>query len=789
MQSSDLPPMADSLLSRRRLGVAVLLAALIIPTVMWSGVAAAPDYEPIVLQPLVPARLLETRLGAGLITVDGQFQGIGRRAAGSTVEVLVAGRGGVPASASAVMLNVTAVKPSVNGYLTVFPCGTVMPVASSVNYAPGDVVPNAVLAKIGDGGKVCIFTLADTDLIVDVNAAVVGATAVTPLVPVRLLESRVGPGMITVDGQLQGIGRRSAGSVVEVLVAGRGGVAASASAVMLNVTAVKPSGNGYLTVFPCGTAMPVASSVNYAPGDVVPNAVLAKIGDGGKVCIFTLADTDLIVDVNGSTTQSPALIPMVPARLLETRSGPQNLTVDAQFQGIGRRPVSSTLELVVVGRAGIPSIATAVMLNVTAIKPSAAGFLTVFPCGGVMPQASNVNYVPGDVVANSVLAKIGADGKVCIFTIADTDLVVDVNAFIVYAPPMSNDGNLTPTQPGVFGRLPVAPPQSLVESLVAGVGDLESGPPASGLAHQSRPAMDLAATDSADHWFALESGFAPVRSADGQRLPEFVINEPIYGMNSVGYTTVGTGVGRLFLWRWDGVDYVQESSCSGTVVGGSMVLTAGHCLTDAAGVWWDYYSFVPGLVGLKAPAGEWWAAPDRAYRPNGFLASPPADRIAYDYGLVKFDATENDGLLLSDHVDDYGIYLDAALEVPTLVTAGYPGEGYFDLENDGWCSAGFEWCFPYQCSSNDGAWVEIGDRAAVGMGCSMNGGMSGAGIFGQIEGNWYVTSVVSRGGELRDINDVPCADRELCNWYMSNAWGPVLQAGYFDAFYDAVAAL
>ncbi|MBT5276311.1 MAG: hypothetical protein HOL78_06675 [Ilumatobacter sp.] len=45
--------------------------------------------------------------------------------------------------------------------------------------------------------------------------------------------------------------------------------------------------------------MPLASTVNYGPGDVVANAVLAKIGTGGKVCINTYADIDIVVDVTG----------------------------------------------------------------------------------------------------------------------------------------------------------------------------------------------------------------------------------------------------------------------------------------------------------------------------------------------------------------------------------------------------------------------------------------------------------------------------------------------------------
>ncbi len=82
-------------------------------------------------------------------------------------------------------------------------------------------------------------------------------------------------------------------------MAGRLGVPANASAAFLNVTAVNPGDDGYLTVFPCGTTQPIASNVNYAAGQVVPNAVLAKIGAGGKVCVFTLAATDIVIDANG----------------------------------------------------------------------------------------------------------------------------------------------------------------------------------------------------------------------------------------------------------------------------------------------------------------------------------------------------------------------------------------------------------------------------------------------------------------------------------------------------------
>jgi len=119
----------------------------------------------------------------------------------------------------------------------------------------------------------------------------------TALVPARVLETRAG--LSTVDGGAAGIGARGAGSVTEVVVAGRAGVPADASAAVLNVTVTGPDAPGYVTVYPCGTAPPTASNLNYVAGLTVPNAVITKIGTGGKICIFTQAATDLVVDVDG----------------------------------------------------------------------------------------------------------------------------------------------------------------------------------------------------------------------------------------------------------------------------------------------------------------------------------------------------------------------------------------------------------------------------------------------------------------------------------------------------------
>jgi photosystem II stability/assembly factor-like uncharacterized protein len=380
---------------------------------------------------LVPARLLETRSGPGMLTVDHLYEGGGMVPPGSVVELPVAGRGGVAGDAGSVVLNLTVTQPLAAGFVTVFPCGASRPNASTVNYLAGSTVANSVISKVGVDGKVCLFTLAATHLIVDVGVYVAsGLDSVTGVVPARLLETRSGLGMLTVDHLYEGGGVVPAGSVVELPVTGRGGVAGDAGSVVLNVTVTQPLAAGFVTVFPCGVARPLASNLNYSPGSTVANSVISKVGVDGKVCLFTSATSHLIVDVNGYVPPSVStLSSVVPSRVLETRSGPGLLTVDHLFEGGGPVPGGSVVELPVNGRGGVAADAGTVMLNVTATEAKAAGYITVFPCGGPRPLASNVNYLAGSTVANSVIVKTGDGGKVCLFSLATTHLIVDVNGY------------------------------------------------------------------------------------------------------------------------------------------------------------------------------------------------------------------------------------------------------------------------------------------------------------------------------------------------------------------------
>ncbi len=366
-----------------------------------------------------PSRLLDTRIGG--TTVDGQMAGGGPRPSGSTTVVPIAGRGGSPANATAVIANVTAVDASQSGYVTLFACDSPRPEVSTLNYGPGSTVANLALVKVSAAGTLCIYNLGTTDLLLDVTSAA-GTDVFTPLPsPARLADTR--PGASTIDGQQLGTGQRPSGSTLSVQVSGRAGVPAGSSAVVLNVTATAAQASGFLTVFACGTNRPLASNVNYTTGATAASAVFSRIGADGTICVYNEGATDVVVDIFGTLGSGYQAL-STPQRLVDTRSPAS--TVDGDFAGIGSNPAAAALRLHVAGRGGIPANASAVLLSVTAVDPVEAGYVTAHPAGAARPNASNLNHPAGATVANAVVAGLGAGGDVCLFTSAQTDLVIDV---------------------------------------------------------------------------------------------------------------------------------------------------------------------------------------------------------------------------------------------------------------------------------------------------------------------------------------------------------------------------
>ncbi|MEL0195360.1 MAG: hypothetical protein VW962_09810, partial [Acidimicrobiaceae bacterium] len=87
--------------------------------------------------------------------------------------------------------------------------------------------------------------------------------------------------------------------------------------------------------------------------------------------------------------------------------------------------------LQVAGVKGVPSDVAAVALNVTAVSTEASdvgGFVTVYPCGD-RPNTSNLNFMSGQTVPNSVIAPVSSSGKVCFYVYGKAHLLTDVSGY------------------------------------------------------------------------------------------------------------------------------------------------------------------------------------------------------------------------------------------------------------------------------------------------------------------------------------------------------------------------
>jgi hypothetical protein len=255
-------------------------------------VASAPAAGLGLYQGLTPGRICDTRAGSGTQCTGHTM------APNSTMTVQVAGLAGVPVGAVAAVLNVTATNTTQTGYLTVFPSGT-PPTASNLNWPAGATVANLVVSDLSSSGAVTIYNYAGTtDVVIDVMgyytaAGGFGAELTALPTPTRICDTRAGSGTQCTGHTM------AANSTMTVQVTGLAGVPASATAVVINVTATNTTAAGYLTVFPSGTP-PLASNLNWGAGMTVPNLVIATLSSSGAITVYNYAGTtDVVIDVLG----------------------------------------------------------------------------------------------------------------------------------------------------------------------------------------------------------------------------------------------------------------------------------------------------------------------------------------------------------------------------------------------------------------------------------------------------------------------------------------------------------
>lgn len=229
------------------------------------------------LAPSAPLRLADTRTGTGTDKVRGALVG-GKPTAVQTSTVTSR-----PAGATGVALTVTGIAGRSAGWLAAFPCDAPA-LTSVVNFEVGEIVANTAFVKLAADGTVCVQSNVALDVVLDVN----GWVAPTgdqhrAMAPTRLVDTR----------ESKGGTRLTDGATLRVDVPGK------PKAAVLSVTAVDSSTTGFVTVYPCAQARPLASNLNVNGRDTRANVVVTPTSDGA-VCIYAQRAADVVVDQFGT---------------------------------------------------------------------------------------------------------------------------------------------------------------------------------------------------------------------------------------------------------------------------------------------------------------------------------------------------------------------------------------------------------------------------------------------------------------------------------------------------------
>jgi virginiamycin B lyase len=125
-----------------------------------------------------------------------------------------------------------------------------------------------------------------------------------------------------------------------------------------------------------------------------------------------------------SLTLATSFYTVVPCRIIDTRS---------PLLGAPALEPSSTRTFQVAGKCDIPPTARSISANVTVVGPEDSGYLTLYLTASAIPPTSNLNFKPGQIRSNNMVAPLAPDGTAS-FTVLNhssgsTHFILDVNGY------------------------------------------------------------------------------------------------------------------------------------------------------------------------------------------------------------------------------------------------------------------------------------------------------------------------------------------------------------------------
>ena len=257
-----------------------------------NGYFAPPTGTALAFYPVTPCRVADTR------NSNGPFGGPSLAAGGTRSFTVPQSACGIPSTAQAYSLNMTAVPPGPLEYLTVWPAGQTQPNVSTLNALQGQIAANAAIVPAGTNGAVNVYVSNASNVILDINGYFAppggtGALYFYPVTPCRVADTRNANG--TFGGPSLGAG----GTRTFPIPASSCGLPSMAQAYSFNMTVVPPGSLLYLSTWPAGQTQPVVSTLNDLQGQVIANAAIVPAGTSGGISVYVSDSTNLVIDING----------------------------------------------------------------------------------------------------------------------------------------------------------------------------------------------------------------------------------------------------------------------------------------------------------------------------------------------------------------------------------------------------------------------------------------------------------------------------------------------------------
>jgi len=350
-------------------------------SVSGDAVAVAESYFAV-----VPCRILDTR-NTTILTSD------------QPRLITIAGNCGIPSTAKAISLNVTAISPTGSGKITLYPGNLTASWSgerSSLNFAPATSprANDAVIQLATNGtGTLGINTVVtgspgQVHLVIDVQgyfstdttpaAGAQGPLGYQTLPICRLADTRSSSPLV-------------AGSVRTFTAQGVCGVPAGAAVGQIQAGVTAPAYGGYFTLYPSSISTPTVSTMSFQAG-------ISALRNGARVNLSPTAPdfavyfgaasgaaVNATFDVNGYFKPDAPLkyYPVAPCRAVDTTDaamgGPALVTdVVRTFQ--------------IQGNCGVPVGAKAVVARLKVSVPTSTGVMSVYPSNVSLPPYSTIQF-------------------------------------------------------------------------------------------------------------------------------------------------------------------------------------------------------------------------------------------------------------------------------------------------------------------------------------------------------------------------------------------------------------